>query len=640
MRKILGRDAIRFAGVGAINTMIGVGTIFLLKSTVGMTDVGANFIGYMFGLVFSFLMNKRWTFGHTADSHFALLRFFVVFGISYVLNIVTVVTAIRLGINDYAAHLMGIPVYSGTFYLGCRHFAFSPAFVKSADQVKRHKAGPWRPAVATDGTVWPWLAATLLFAAAGLFYRLDAAPLAVWDEARLANNALEMASTGLSLVTTYGGTPDHWNTKPPLLIWCMALTIRLLGANEWGVRLPSVLSAMFTAAILFAFCAWHLKRPATGFLAVVLLHATPGYMLVHGARAGDYEAMLTLWIAGFVLAGYLLLHDTPARHRMWAAFFASCLLLAFLTKTVQGLIMLPALILYALSQRRLLELLRSKSLYAYAILLIIVCAGYYLLREHLDPGYFAIARANDLGGRYGTVIENHQHGPLYFARQFSSYPWLIPSFLVAAFQVLRGGGPVRQISLFVATASLFYLAIISSSATKIVWYATPLAPLSALLVAIGIGDALDRIKTHLPPAPTAAKRLQIALYACGAVGVVLFNVSRINASISAGSNYLDAYSLFLRGSAISKHGTQKTVVIHPGYPNNQGDPFYIAPTLFYVQSLRTSGHAIDVLAPGMPVPDDADAAVLCGELRHVSTLPLARVLASNGICSLYQIGRR
>ena len=88
-------------------------------------------------------------------------------------------------------------------------------------------------------TAWAWFIGTTVVATSLLFYRLGALPTEVWDESRLAENALEMAKTGLSLISTYNGIPDHWNTKPPLLIWLTSISIRVLGPNEWGVRLPS-----------------------------------------------------------------------------------------------------------------------------------------------------------------------------------------------------------------------------------------------------------------------------------------------------------------------------------------------------------------------------------------------------------------
>ena len=44
-----------------------------------------------------------------------------------------------------------------------------------------------------------------------LFYRLDANPLQIWDEARVAVSALEMSQSHNYLIPTYEGTPDMWS---------------------------------------------------------------------------------------------------------------------------------------------------------------------------------------------------------------------------------------------------------------------------------------------------------------------------------------------------------------------------------------------------------------------------------------------
>ncbi|HQA87386.1 MAG TPA: 4-amino-4-deoxy-L-arabinose transferase, partial [Bacteroidales bacterium] len=72
-----------------------------------------------------------------------------------------------------------------------------------------------------------------------LFGKLDKIPVQLWDESRLAINALEMFENGNLLVTYYKGEPDFWNTKPPLMIWFQSLNFHLFGVNEFSLRLPS-----------------------------------------------------------------------------------------------------------------------------------------------------------------------------------------------------------------------------------------------------------------------------------------------------------------------------------------------------------------------------------------------------------------
>lgn len=126
-RRLLGHSALKFAGVGVINTLLCLGVIFGLKALAGVGDVPANISGYVVGLACSFLLNRRWTFAHNEHPLPALLRFLLVFLLSYLLNIAVVLILLHLGGNDYLAHLGGMPLYTIAFYLGCRYFVFPPA---------------------------------------------------------------------------------------------------------------------------------------------------------------------------------------------------------------------------------------------------------------------------------------------------------------------------------------------------------------------------------------------------------------------------------------------------------------------------------------------------------------------------------
>ncbi len=123
-RQALGHTALKFAGVGVINTLLCLAVIFALKSVAGFGNVPANMAGYAVGLSCSFLLNRRWTFAHNDRLLPALLRFVLVFLVSYLLNLAAVLAAIHLGCNDYLAHLTGMPLYTIAFYFGCRYFVF------------------------------------------------------------------------------------------------------------------------------------------------------------------------------------------------------------------------------------------------------------------------------------------------------------------------------------------------------------------------------------------------------------------------------------------------------------------------------------------------------------------------------------
>jgi len=57
-----------------------------------------------------------------------------------------------------------------------------------------------------------------------------------------------------------------WNTKPPLMIWCQVISMKLLGINEWAIRLPSALAALFTCAIIMLIAVRYVKNFWFGFI--------------------------------------------------------------------------------------------------------------------------------------------------------------------------------------------------------------------------------------------------------------------------------------------------------------------------------------------------------------------------------------
>lgn len=110
-----GRPLGRFLGVGAANTLIGLGVIYACKQLLGFGDVLANVSGYAVALTIGFMLNRHWTFGHTGNVRVAALRF----------NLLCVLLAIKAaGIDDHVSQAIGILPYTAIFYLGSRLYAF------------------------------------------------------------------------------------------------------------------------------------------------------------------------------------------------------------------------------------------------------------------------------------------------------------------------------------------------------------------------------------------------------------------------------------------------------------------------------------------------------------------------------------
>lgn len=331
----------------------------------------------------------------------------------------------------------------------------------------------------------PLIPLIVLTVAAGLlFHRLGDLQLQPFDEARRGVSAIEMAyGNAHPLVPTYAGKPDHWGTKPPLLIWAQSMSIRVFGVNPFAVRLPSALASLSLCVLLL----WWSRRDWGGYLpgAMGVLYAlgSADYLGNHGARSGDFDALLILFLLLQLVSVY---RYTLRRKRKYLVIFACSLALAGWTKGVAGCLFLPGLGLWLLLDGDgRSSLLRGWIILAGALGLAAI-AVYYPLRETIDPGYLQLVWDNELGGRYGLALEGHRQPWYHYFRSLATDEgtrWL-NLFLLPALLSIRLRGR-REVGLVLAVAAV-YLLVLTVGATKIFWYKNPALPLLGLLIGAGI----------------------------------------------------------------------------------------------------------------------------------------------------------
>ena len=125
MRTVI-RQAIRFATVGAANTVTGLLSIYGAMFLFEIEPVVANAIGYGLGVGCSFMLNRSWTFAGYQPLTRVLPKFLlVVFG-AYLLNLASVVGLIsQAQMGPYVAQALGVAVYTVAAFIGCRAFVFA-----------------------------------------------------------------------------------------------------------------------------------------------------------------------------------------------------------------------------------------------------------------------------------------------------------------------------------------------------------------------------------------------------------------------------------------------------------------------------------------------------------------------------------
>lgn len=334
-----------------------------------------------------------------------------------------------------------------------------------------------------------------------VFGVLDRMPIRLWDESRLAINAYEMARSDNWLVTTFEGAPDLWNTKPPLLIWLQALCIRIMGFGPLALRLPIALATCITVYALFRFLSKGAKHYALGIFTAIVLLSTAGYVSEHVSRTGDYDGLLILFTT---LSGLSFFRFTEEGQYKYLYHFFIFLALAVLTKSIAGMLFLPALFIYAVYRRKLVPLLKSKHLYFGILLFITPVVLYYVLREHYNPGYFKAVLENEFGGRYLKTLENHNNPfDFYYTLMYDQHfrYWLPVALIGIPVGLFHSRLFIRRLSVFCLLCIICFSLVISFSQTKLLWYDAPLYPFMAIITAIPIYSLYELMKQRVTDAP-------------------------------------------------------------------------------------------------------------------------------------------
>ncbi len=317
-----------------------------------------------------------------------------------------------------------------------------------------------------------------------LFARLDVITIQLWDESRVGDHAIAMIRNNNWIVPTYHGDPDMWMTKPPLMPWLQALLMKTIGYNELAVRLPSAFAALGTCLLLFYFLRKKLNDFLPGVIAAIVLVTVPGYVIAHGTRTGEYDSLVTMFMTGYAIFFFLYCEEKKGKYLLWTFAF---LIFAALTKGIQGVVFAPALLVYAIYKKSVVAALKEKQLYIGIAGFIVFVVGYYLLREHYNPGFLKIMWENEIGGRYSTVIEGHKGGPWEYMNQLITtyfnywYLLVIPGVLTGVFSKDKA---IKDITVFATIFAFLYLIIISGAQTQIYWYLLPAYPFLAILVCI------------------------------------------------------------------------------------------------------------------------------------------------------------
>lgn len=419
-----------------------------------------------------------------------------------------------------------------------------------------------------------------------LFSHLNTYPIRIWDESRLAINAYEMYEDGDLIVTHFEGKPDMWSTKPPLMIWSQVFFMKLIGVNELSVRLPSAFAALFTCLFFLYFSNIYFKKFWPGLIASMVLCTTHGYIYFHGARSGDYDVLLTLFTTIYALSFFIYLERKDLKF-LYITFFS--IAFASLTKSVAGLLFLPALFIYALIRGELIPFLKNKHFFIGITIVIAMVAGFYTLREYHNPGYLEAVKNNELLKHFNETLEGHSGNFWYFInkiidREYSYWYVLFPIGL--GIGLFHKNKKIFRLTLFSTIIVFTFFLIISFSETKPRWYDIPMYPFISIVISVFIFYIFNLLnKLNFIKRNVGLKIIPILFL----VLIFAYPYKRI-LDVTYNFTELPWDEDFYRTSYFLKEAVAKKKDLNNYYVVNESTATHL---LFYVKLLQEQGNVID-----------------------------------------------
>jgi 4-amino-4-deoxy-L-arabinose transferase-like glycosyltransferase len=345
-------------------------------------------------------------------------------------------------------------------------------------------------------------------------------------EPLFAEASRQMLITG-DWITPYFNGETRFD-KPALIYWCQAIAYAIIGVNEWGARLPSVLATMGVIGLTFYTVHWSLarqdeleqvSRPVRRYLTAVLaatITALTPEMIAWG-RIGVSDMLLTGCIASALLCfflGYAGNSKSPlANSKLPNKWYLACYVLiagAILTKGPVGIV-LPGIVIgaFVLYQGKLREVWREMNVLLGMLIILVLSVPWYALVIWRNGWTYINAFFGYHNLERFTEVVNGHSAPWYFyflvvLLGFAPFSVYLPAAMIRLKfwqrSHWRSQERSQQLGLFAVIWFLGVFGFFSIAVTKLPSYVLPLMPAAAILVALLWSDFTPDTQQKTSPA--------------------------------------------------------------------------------------------------------------------------------------------
>ncbi len=344
----------------------------------------------------------------------------------------------------------------------------------------------------------PYAALLLLFFLFSYMLPLGVRNLIPPDETRYAEIPREMIADGDWIAPHLNGL--RYFEKPVLGYWVHAVSILLLGENNFAVRLPSALSVGLSALLIYVlFCLkgsngandWRLQ----GILAALTYLTCIGVFGV--GTTALLDSLFSFFLTAVIIAFYFAAEAPPRSTREKIFLLLSGVLcgIAFLTKGFLAFA-IPVLVFapYLIWQRRYLDLFRMLWL---PVLTALLVALPWCISIHLkEPDFWRFFFWNEHIRRFIGNNAQHKESFLYFLLtapgMFLPWTFMVPAAVSGIRGLIKENGYQGRLIRFSICWLVLPFLFFSVSKGKLVTYILPCFPPFAILMTFGLSHAFRR----------------------------------------------------------------------------------------------------------------------------------------------------
>lgn len=322
---------------------------------------------------------------------------------------------------------------------------------------------------------WPLLILIPLFSFL-IFFRFDWLTLANWDEAWYGTIARNIAETGNFIKMEYNGKVyyDH----PPVGFILMAISMKIFGFNEFGVRFPSAILGVGSIIFIYLIGNKLFKSKLVGFASSLVMGTSVWYLI--RTRSGDLDS---IFIFFYLLTIFFSLK--AKENFKWFILTMISFALLLLSKTIVGL-SAGILIIF----NNFFQIFKNKknffiSIISIFIFLIILIPWYYVQLNSFDNFYqehfIAVGMRNKTIKSYFHIEKFLPFFYLHMGIRKWYYIWIIS--LAFIFLTLRF---IKKNYLFLIIWNLIILYPFLTTNKTHIWHLIPVYPPISLIIASSV----------------------------------------------------------------------------------------------------------------------------------------------------------